>query len=309
MFNVRKNMSFQDYFLSYFRHYAFYPDVVKRYSRTYKNFLKVLLSASKNNFPITVKLKSGEQRTFYSIRDLGATSAGFKNWYKVENELVIINKNDFQNIRFHNALNNGDLFTCFFLEEYDFLPIKGKVVVDIGASIGDSSIYFALKGAKKVIALEPYPLNYESAKLNIKENNLSEKIHLFNAGCSGKDGTITINPSQEGPISSLKEFEHGKEIPLMSLSRIIKEFDIENGILKMDCEGCEYDSLLNLPNDELKKFSHVALEYHYGYKNLKKKLENCGFNIRRVSPPVYHFRSDHLNSKTFIGEIFAEQIS
>jgi len=302
-------MSFQDYVTSYFRGFSFYPDVIRRYSKTYKNFIKVLFNASKNNFPITAVLKNGEQRIFYSIRDLGHTSAGFSDLYRIENDLVIINKNNFKNIRFHNALNNGDLYSCFFLEVYDFLPVEGKFVVDIGASIADSSIYFALKGAKKVIALEPYPLNYESAKLNIKENNLSEKIHLFNAGCSGKDGTITINPSQEGPDSSLKEFKHGKEIPMMSLSRIIKEFDIENGILKMDCEGCEYDSLLNLPNDELKKFSHVALEYHYGYKNLKKKLENCGFKIRKVSSPVYHFRSDHLNTKIFIGDIFAEQIT
>jgi len=309
MFNIRKNMSFKDYSTSYFRHYAFYPDVIKRYSRTYKNFLKVLLNARKNNFPITVELKNGEQRVFHSVRDLGATSAGFDKWYRIENDIVIINKNNFQNIRFHDALNNGDLFTCFFLEEYDFLPIKDKMVVDIGTNIGDSSIYFALKGAKKVIALEPYPLNYESAKLNIKENNLSEKIHLFNAGCSGKDGTITINPSQEGPISSLKEFEHGKKIPLMSLSKITKEFDIKEGILKMDCEGCEYDTLLDLSDNELRKFRYIALEYHYGYKNLKEKIETCGFKIKKISKPVYHFRSDHVNSKTFIGEIFAERIS
>jgi FkbM family methyltransferase len=301
-------MSFQDYVTSYFRGFSFYPDVIRRYSKTYKNFIKVLFNASKNNFPITAVLKNGEQRIFYSIRDLGHTSDGFSDLYRIENDLVIINKNNFKNIRFHNALNNGDLYTCFFIEAYDFLPVEGRLVVDIGASIADSSIYFALKGAKKVIALEPYPLNYESAKLNIEENNLTEKISLFNAGCSGNEGEITVNPSQEGPISSLREFKNGKKIPLMSLSRIIKDFDIDNGILKIDCEGCEYDSLLNLSCDELKKFSHILVEYHYGYKNLQEKLEKCGFNIKVISP-IYYRRPDHVYSKTFVGEIFAERIS
>jgi 23S rRNA G2069 N7-methylase RlmK/C1962 C5-methylase RlmI len=32
---------------------------------------------------------------------------------------------------------------------YEDLNVKGKVVIDVGAYIGDSAIYFALRGAKK----------------------------------------------------------------------------------------------------------------------------------------------------------------
>jgi hypothetical protein len=41
----------------------------------------------------------------------------------------------------------------FVDEEWGFLDVNGRVVVDVGAFVGDSSIYFALKGAKKSLQL------------------------------------------------------------------------------------------------------------------------------------------------------------
>lgn len=39
---------------------------------------------------------------------------------------------------------------------YLMLPIRGRVVLDIGAYNGDSALLFLRNGAKKVIAIEPY---------------------------------------------------------------------------------------------------------------------------------------------------------
>jgi FkbM family methyltransferase len=44
---------------------------------------------------------------------------------------------------------------------YEDLNVRGRVVVDVGAYIGDSAIYFALRGARKVVAVEPHPGAYE----------------------------------------------------------------------------------------------------------------------------------------------------
>jgi len=65
-------------------------------------------------------------------------------------------------------------------------------VVDIGASIGDSSIYFALNGASYVIALEPYPYTFNLAVKNVKVNNLNDKIKILNAGYGGKLDTVKV---------------------------------------------------------------------------------------------------------------------
>ena len=46
-----------------------------------------------------------------------------------------------KSLRFVGATKNGDLGASF--REYRSLHVKGKTVLDIGASIGDSAVYFA----------------------------------------------------------------------------------------------------------------------------------------------------------------------
>jgi len=71
----------------------------------------------------------------------------------------------------------------------------------------------------------------------------------------------------------------GKKIPMYSLKTIVEEYKIENAVLKMDCEGCEYN-LLNEDDETLKKFNRIVLEFHYGYKNIDYKLRNTGFSTK-----------------------------
>lgn len=306
MFDVINNMTILDYITSYFRHYGFYYGVFKRYNKTYKNGLSVLYKSFKNDFPFTANLKDGTKKKFYCRFDVGATSAGFKDMYDIENGVITIKKTNFENVRFYNALDNGDIASCFFSEEYDSLQVKDQIVIDVGANIGDSAIYFALRGAKKVIAIEPFPLNYDTAKMNVKKNNLEEIIELINAGCSNKKGFVTINATKEGPASSLTNSETGIQIPLISLSDILEKYRIRSAILKMDCEGCEYDSILDLPKAVLEKFTHISIEYHYGYKNLKEKLDEAGFSVK-ITPPVFSNSPDNKHAKTYVGYLYAQQ--
>ena len=73
----------------------------------------------------------------------------------------------------------------FIEEQYKWLNVKGKDVIDIGANIGDSAIYFALKGAKHVYAFEPYPYSCDIANKNTRLNGLQDKIIIVNQGCGG----------------------------------------------------------------------------------------------------------------------------
>ncbi|WP_048054006.1 FkbM family methyltransferase [Thermoplasma volcanium] len=60
--------------------------------------------------------------------------------------------------------------------------MEGRKVLDIGANIGDSAIYFALKGAAHVYAFEVVPSTSEICKENVRLNNLDGKITVFNYG-------------------------------------------------------------------------------------------------------------------------------
>jgi FkbM family methyltransferase len=193
-------------------------------------------------------------------------------------------------IKLYGAISNGEVADIFMNNIYQYLPVKGNIVIDIGANIGDSSIYFALCGASKVIGIEPFPKNYGIAKKNIELNNLSNKITILLAACGSSSDYITVDPDLQGKAESATAFKQGVKVPLLTLENILNENNISSSdttlVLKMDCEGCEYDAILSSSASTLRRFSYIQIEYHFGYKNLKEKLEKCGFSVS-VTRPTY----------------------
>ena len=278
------NQSIVDYFSSFFSWPKYYLNTFIRYRKTYQNFTHVFKNSFKNNFPITAILKNGEQIELHSRFDSGAITCNFKDYFHWEGDIVHITNPDLAPAKFIGAKNNGDIHTVFFKNEYSILDLKDKIVVDVGANIGDSAIYFALRGAKKVIAIEPFPENFRLAQKNIELNNLGGKIELIQAGCASHSGKITLDPSSVGPCSILSNTENGIQIPLLSLDEIIEKYHVDSGILKLDCEGCERDVILNSSSESLKKFSQLFVEYHYGYRDLESKLKKSGFSLKITRP-------------------------
>ena len=78
-----------------------------------------------------------------------------------------------ENVRFKHF--RSTILEVFNYGEYGQLDVRNKVVIDVGASIGDSAIHFALKGAKKVIAIEPHPGAYAEMLININLNKSSKQ--------------------------------------------------------------------------------------------------------------------------------------
>ncbi len=196
----------------------------------------------------------------------------------------------------------------FIEEQYNWLDVKDRVIIDIGANIGDSAIYFALKGAKHVYAFEPYPYSYELATYNIGLNRLEDKITILNEGCGREKGKIKIDTSYKNVGSTdLKNFKNGTNIDITTLGELVKRFNINDGaVLKIDCEGCEYGVLLGARNSDLRRFIQIQIEYHYGYLNLKRKLEDIGFKVSRTLPE-HIIDSEIENKKMFVGLIYAER--
>lgn len=173
----------------------------------------------------------------------------------------------------------GDILSAFVGKVYEKLDFKDKIVIDVGSNIADSSIYFALNGAKKVIGIEPFPKNFNFGRENIQKNSLGEKIDLFLSGCSSKSEEIQIDPNLSGLSYKMEQSDHGEKIRQITLTEICDNYNIVDGILKMNCEGCEYDVILRTPDMILKKFSQILIQYHDGAENLIEKLSKIGFKV------------------------------
>jgi len=74
------------------------------------------------------------------------------------------------NARFRHM--HGTIIGIFHYGEYEPLSVEGRVVVDIGAFVGDSAMHFALRSARRVIAIEPHPGAYAEMLDNIRLNNM-----------------------------------------------------------------------------------------------------------------------------------------
>ena len=165
--------------------------------------------------------------------------------------------------------------------------------MDVGAGVGDTAILFSLRGAGRVIALEPYPRLYGGALLNIRANGPAGRVVLVNAGLGALDGEVCADLSN---VEGYSVFRPGGrcdvKVRMYTLRTLIKEFEFEEGsVLKMDCEGCEYEAMLNADPGDLAVFGQIVIEYHDGYREIKKHLEAAGFStevkpIRSAAIPM-----------------------
>jgi hypothetical protein len=141
------------------------------------------------------------------------------------------------------------ILEVFDYGEYSALNVNGRVVVDVGAFIGDSSIYFALRGSKRVIAIEPDSRAYREMLENIKLNRLEDVIYPVNASLVS-DHLSKLFDKADSTAS------------VITLSEIINKYCVEcDVVLKMDCEGCEHDIIVN-DYESVKLFSELIFEYH-----------------------------------------------
>jgi hypothetical protein len=72
-----------------------------------------------------------------------------------------------------------------------------------------------------------------------------------------------------------------------SLQKIFEENKISScKLLKLDCEGAEYEIIDSLPSEYLNKIQNIVMEYHSAdtkpelVKNLIQKIKNAGFKIK-----------------------------
>ena len=166
-----------------------------------------------------------------------------------------------ENVRFKHL--RSTILEVFNYGEYDQFDVRNKVVIDVGAYIGDSAIYFALKGAKKVIAIEPHPGAYAEMLININLNKLINRIIPINAGLASRPGKICPQDLVKNTtMIYYKSNMCGEGIPIITLAEVLRQYgDNDDMVLKMDCEGCEYDVILNDYNN-VNKFNEIYFEYH-----------------------------------------------
>lgn len=130
---------------------------------------------------------------------------------------------------------------------------------------------------------------------NLKLNNV-KNVRAFNLGIAKDEGVkrlyfapksfhkASLIPDKSKPLSLTI-----RTIPLQS---VIEDNRLERiDFLKMDCEGAEYEILLNTPLEILRSINKMSIECHchptYSIKDLKVFLEKIGFRVYVKTKMLY----------------------
>lgn len=244
----------------------------------------------------SVKLKKGKNYlnsplfralVFSSTKDLSAEQCDLLKTYLPQIDEDIVTITNFEDKNQFKFLNKeiGIIFESFLYGDYDYISYSdGECLVDIGANVGDTAIYFANKGYN-VFAFEPLPHICEIAKKNIELNpSIKEKITFINKAVSCKKGTLTIN-FNEGNTGGASQFTKASQqidVDTVTIEDVIKEYYIKPHILKIDCEGCEVNII---QYSDLSMFNQIIMEYHTNVTGVDENilidaLENQGFELK-----------------------------
>lgn len=155
-------------------------------------------------------------------------------------------------VKIYVRTNMQDLnvaITCFYDKEYDHIRLSNpKVIIDAGANIGTSAIFFAEKYPNaRIIAVEPEKSNFD---LLLKNTSNYKNIVAIKAAIWGTNDKRTIQNRFAGPVgytisdTSNKIESTGQEINCITIETLMKKHNIETiDLLKMDIEGSEKDVL------------------------------------------------------------------
>ena len=162
---------------------------------------------------------------------------------------------------------------------------KDREFIDIGANMGMFSILASTLGASKVIAIEPVSSTVEILEENIKQAGIHNIFVHKNIVSNANGETVKIGLQDKcGHNSVYSPSEDYEEVKTIYLKDILSLLSTDNIFLKIDCEGGEYDILLNANPKDMARITSIAIEIHgelhptfKGFWHIHKALYSFGY--------------------------------
>jgi FkbM family methyltransferase len=170
------------------------------------------------------------------------------------------------------------------------------VVVDIGAALGDYSVWAARQLKQgRVIAIEPFPQSIQLIRANLAANQI-KNVTVLEAAVDSRAGQTVLQLVTGQAVQHSTAAGNGSgsvtvsTVTLASILQQVPEGRID--YLKIDCEGAEYDILFDTPNDALQKVERICMEVHDGmtlhdHHEMIRFLQSQGYSTRLTPNPVH----------------------
>lgn len=189
---------------------------------------------------------------------------------------------DFMSLYIYNEI--------FIDKSYDYpdLGINDPLIIDIGANTGLFTLRMKeLYPKATLLCYEPFTSNFEQLSENIKLSRL-EDVKLINKGVGGSSRLekLYINKNNLGGHSLFELEARSNEfvtIDIQAIAELIKGLSNRRiHLIKMDCEGAEYEIIKALDVDlvsEVEIILFESTESVYDLSELLDHLRSIGFSI------------------------------
>ena len=188
--------------------------------------------------------------------------------YLGDNTTIIIhNKNE---IISDSMVKTNNFFEIEFLDYIAKKYNKQNEIIDIGANIGNHSLFFAkFLDVKKVHSFEPCPDNVALLRKNM--SNFSDKSKIYDIALSNKDGFLPVYNSQKNNFGgfSLHRYSNGSSFVVNPSIKVITldSLNLRNiSMIKIDVENHENEVLEGAKQTILYNKPIIFIEnLFYGY--------------------------------------------
>ena len=161
---------------------------------------------------------------------------------------------------------DGPGFLQVIAREFGRLGTAGITILDVGAHLGDWTVWLAGQGAWRVVAVEPAPvmLNYLKANLDLNKAACADRVIVIPVAaydrCATLDWTVPYEPKDTGgaalaPPTALAPIEASHLDAYRDL------FGQHVSLIKIDAQGCDGRALRGLEQTITKDHPAIVFEW------------------------------------------------
>ena len=236
------------------------------------------------------------ERASGKLAKLAAVRRTFRNWPRVLLDHVGLARSGYvcelrDGTTFEVRSGTDDrhvLFEIFVQGIYDAPIRSGDIVVDIGANIGGFTVLAGRRGAR-VVAFEPFPANFAALERNVKRNGLD--VTLVQAAVADAERTTEMFIPDDESYSGRYSLHPGRggetiQVACLPLDAVLARYDLPSiDLLKIDCQGSEYEILFSTSAETLARTRALIIECEefpdrpeWSTTTMRRFLETHGFS-------------------------------
>ena len=172
------------------------------------------------------------------------------------------------------------------------------VVLDLGGHIGSFSLAISqLFPQARVDAYEPTPFTSGYLRRNIEQNQLGDRLRVFESAISAHAGVLVMAIADDGSAHNGVMLVGAPgmasiEVPSTALADAFAAAPGPVDLVKLDIEGAEYEAILESSPDLWSPVSRVVMEYHEmpgrSWDDLETFFAGVGLEVARRDPSTDH---------------------